>query len=99
MVNELKTLKDIREKAAETCLTTELTNPLVIGDYFVRYNSLKAEAVKWVKQLDFEISNYYKDMNRGLKRKVIKNKMTNAQRWQIKKWIIHFFNLTEGDLK
>ena len=87
-MSELKTLKDFEQK---------LDSP--IERTFVNIDELKAEAVKWVKQLDFEISNYYKDMNRGLKRKVIKNKMTNAQRWQIKKWIIHFFNLTEEDLK
>ena len=70
MKDELKTLKDLKEKHG------------IFGPDYVGLKELKAEAVKWVKsrreQLNLE--------NIGFEDGIIK-------------WIKHFFNLTEEDLK
>ena len=71
MVVELKTLKDFPKEV------------IGIEDKMINETKLRAEAVKWVKDIEkHEFPNLKEDWAMGSKQ-----------------WIKHFFNLTEEDLK
>jgi len=55
----------------------------------VSIQMLKAEAIKWVKHGDYTLG-WFKE-NRGI------DITDEKQNWRL--WIIHFFNITEEDLK
>ena len=76
---ELKTLKDIEKMGA---------NALKLNAVFVEVEELKAEAVKWVK----EIRNQKKPKNMEFRE-------WRSSNYGAEEFIKHFFNLTEGDLK
>jgi len=73
---KLKTLKDFENKQ---------------NDYTISRIELKAEAVKWVKELE----NKKIEINPKLRA----GKNWNANMDMPIVWIKHFFNLTEEDLK
>lgn len=76
MKDKLKTLKDI-----------EIPNDYSLGEY-VYSSTLKAEAIKWVK----EVKSGEIDLGG--------NRIRNPDMERaIKEWIKLFFNLTEEDLK
>lgn len=83
---KLKTLKDIftvKEDLVK-CLICGST-AVKMGEVTNQYEVLKAEAVKWVKALQPEISKL--------------NNIQMLKKQIVSEWIIKFFNLTEEDLK
>ncbi len=87
-MTELKTLKDLENNDWIDCPE---------GFSFVDIDELKAEAVKWMRE--FEVltktkEDYIYECLTG-------NKITYSEegKQSIKKFIKHFFNLTEEDLK
>ena len=89
-MTELKTLKDLEK---QDWSTHEEDVGLVRGVFW----ELRKEAIKWVKHLSLEIEkhshkkfdiNYHYNECPGCRNKFV----------QIK-WIVHFFNITEEELK
>ena len=81
-MTELKTLKDLTPVKTGKYELLKLN----CGKDFVPIDELKAEAVKWVKNLDERIKQDDE----------IKH---NSECWRIVKlWFVEFFNLTEEDL-
>lgn len=96
MSEELKTLKDIW-KETETLnigYTANSVHMLRRADH----QTLKQEAIKWIKELDCElltISNSLATTEEGYESYNIKQSNKSA----LILWIRHFFNLTDEDLK
>jgi len=85
MKDELKTLKDFRCEADKCCDRDNCNNPLI------KYSSIKAEAVKWVKEDIEEYKNMFKD--------VLNGKQMNSPRMNlIKKWMKRL-DITKEDLR
>ena len=82
---KLKTLKDLNGVDKDGCFMSAKENP----DYYMK-EELKAEAVKWVKVIDKRMAKC--DCKLGDCR-ICKHDLI------LRKWIKHFFNITEEDLK
>jgi len=93
---ELKTLKDL---IISNCWCEDPEDPKapdqLYEDEVVEIKELKAEAVKWVKELQDGYENL-KPENKG---KFIDKNSDEGRIFLITKWIKHFFNLKEEDLK
>ena len=76
-MTELKTLKDLVD--------------LSDNGYSVNTELLKAEAVKWVTDLDVDI--FQRKGSKMLSKNEISCLISTSE------WIKHFFNLTEADIK
>jgi len=83
--NKLKTLKDLIETEWDVELTPE--------EYFVDYNTLRQEAIKWIKELEKKVKNDEELKKWGTYS--IKAYEYMAQQ----DWIQQFFNIEEEDLK
>ena len=108
MEKELKTLKDLK---IIDCYCNETASGEGIRGFF-RESELKAEAVKWVKEIKERRDNGQNDislvnlgkMNRDGEGDYPEDYLTNysyetSDYSGAIKWIKHFFNLTESDLK
>ena len=92
-MTELKTFNDILEEFKSDCTAKDFMESILINKPLVGANAyyldrLKQEAIRWFKELeigDNPLLDYSKDN-------------IEADDW-IMKWIIHFFNITEEDLK
>ena len=76
-------------------MTTELKTLKELGiktNYPEVYSVLRSEAIKWMKELEIKKKPKYPN------RKLIYKWERNVIQSQIK-WIKHFFNLTESELK
>jgi len=88
---KLKTLKDFSEFRFDY---TDEDDPLI------HIKELKAEAVKWVKELKEHENNGISDKIGFESYEFTKfYDWQNDTFYQIREWIKHFFNLTEEDLK
>ena len=84
-MKKLKTLKDIFK---------ELDREIESGDYwmsaFLNLNkNLKAEAIKWIKELEFRRRYQETPLKELYEKSLIESE----------RWIMYFFNITEEDLK
>jgi len=98
MKDNLKTLKDLRKWAYPTTLSRNAKpvsrrNPRTTPSHeiIIKFNDLKAEIVKWVKEDIQEHENMFRDVLKG--RTIISPTMT-----LIKKWMRRL-DITEEDLK
>jgi len=88
---ELKTLKDLEGKFAE-----HFSEKFPASAEKEIIDMLKAEAIKWVKDIDIGLKGF--EQYQG---QVIKNAIADKVQGLIatRQWILNFFNITEEDLK
>lgn len=86
----LKTLKDLAKNSWIKFKGESKKEP------FVTVKELKAEAVKWVKQIDSG-----EEVDCGIVRFSWdkRSQWTGPTGQALRSWIMHFFNITEADLK
>ena len=90
MKTELKTLKDIPMEQDKVYSEEDINNDEINKDFRVAFNwkrAIKAEAVKWVKEIDTSTGG----------EKFVDDPYCCKP--CLLDWIKHFFNLTEEDLK
>jgi hypothetical protein len=73
-MNELKTLKEMNGETDE---------------YVVNREELRAEAIKWIKEIDGDCDNGGFDFDYE----------ANADLTPVRSWIKHFFNINEEEIK
>jgi len=95
MEEKLKTLKDLHKEAEKKYI---FLNPDKKHNAYVdMFNlDLKAEAIKWVKDIDEQLKEF-----EHMQGQIVKNKFVNTVQGLIatREWIINFFNITSEDLK
>ena len=101
-MTKLKTLKDIIEEFKSDCIAKDFTESVLINTPLVGANAyyldrLKQEAIAWIKEYRKEIEKHshkeFNDNNLYLDCIQCRNKYVQIR------WIVHFFNITEDDLK
>jgi len=85
-MTELRTLKDFRCEADNCCDRDKCENQSI------KVNSLKAEAVKWIKNIDTNLNEEAKTHVRG----ELNSKISGL--CATREWITHFFNITDEEL-
>lgn len=93
MTEQLKTLKDMKNIESFECETCNTKHNFI---YFKSDNSLRKEAIKWIKELE-RINKQYNSRGENVIVLSLYDKI-NGNKSKIE-WIKHFFNLTEEDLK
>ena len=99
MSEDLKTLGDMRCRIVDGDIFI-CTCPNAHGD-IVKYDELRAEAIKWVKHIDETFKNIIAQPERDCKLcgQGVKDCIDRYEFNGKREWIMHFFNIKESELK
>lgn len=92
-MTKLKTLNDLVKETGDL-VCEDGYHPTTFHN-FIHLTNLKAEAVKWVKEGDKEHDEHSFTQEHEYECEC----MNCHEKTAVRKWIKHFFNLTEDDLK